>query len=131
MNLTPRPQITVPLCQCAAESLTCVSTSAYHRFTNVLRTGRNAEIVIEVMTQLDAHRVLGIALTPTQGLARGMSVEDTGEPLRIPVSESVPSRMFDVFGHAIDHQAEPAMSSGERFTASHLPSQSVRRNRKY
>jgi len=45
---------------------------------SVLRAGAEAHIVIEVMSQLDAHRVRGIALTPTQGLARGMSVEDTG-----------------------------------------------------
>ena len=39
-------------------------------------------IFIEVMGQLDARRVRGIALTATQGLARGMTVEDTGAPLR-------------------------------------------------
>jgi F-type H+-transporting ATPase subunit beta len=37
-----------------------------------------------------------------------MSVEDTGEPLRVPVGKTVLSRMFDVFGHAIDHQPAPA-----------------------
>ena len=35
---------------------------------------REGSIVIEVLAQLDAHRVRGIALTPTQGLARGMTV---------------------------------------------------------
>ena len=29
---------------------------------------KNGEIAIEVLSQLDAHRVRGIALTPTQGL---------------------------------------------------------------
>ena len=29
----------------------------------------------------------GIAPTPTQGLARGMAVEDTGGPLKAPVSQ--------------------------------------------
>ena len=73
----------------------------------VLRTGTKGEIVIEVLTQLDARRVRGVALTPTQGLARGMSVENTGEPLRVPVGKTVLARMFDVFGRAIDHQPEP------------------------
>ena len=36
---------------------------------SVLRAGAEREIVVEVMTQLDAHRIRGIALTPTQGLA--------------------------------------------------------------
>jgi len=73
----------------------------------VLRTGRESEIVIEVMTQLDAHRVRGIALTPTQGLARGMPVENTGAPLQAPVGKNIVGRMFDVFGRAIDRGPEP------------------------
>jgi F-type H+-transporting ATPase subunit beta len=36
---------------------------------------KEGKIAIEVLAQLDAHRVRGIALTPTQGLARGMAVE--------------------------------------------------------
>jgi F-type H+-transporting ATPase subunit beta len=59
-------------------------------------------MVIEVQAQRDAHHVRGIALTPTQGLARGMAVEDTGGPLKAPVGKGVLSRMFDVFGNAID-----------------------------
>jgi F-type H+/Na+-transporting ATPase subunit beta len=73
----------------------------------VLRAGQKSQIVIEVMTQLNARRVRGIALTPTQGLARGMPVEDTGSPLQVPVGKAIISRMFDVFGRAIDRQAEP------------------------
>jgi F-type H+-transporting ATPase subunit beta len=68
---------------------------------------KEGEIAIEVLVQLDAHRVRGIALTPTQGLARGMVVEDTGGPLKAPVGKGILSRMFNVFGDAIDHQAAP------------------------
>lgn len=71
----------------------------------LLRTGQNAEIAIEVLSQLDAFRVRGIALTPTQGLARGMIVEDNGKPLLTPVGKNLLGRMFDVFGNAIDRQA--------------------------
>jgi F-type H+-transporting ATPase subunit beta len=60
-----------------------------------------------VLAQLDAHRVRRIALTPTEGLARGMVVEDTGGPLQAPVGQEVLSRMFDVFGKAIDRQPAP------------------------
>ena len=74
---------------------------------SVLRAGTDGEIVVEVMSQLDAHQVRGIALTPTQGLARGMLVEDTGGPLRAPVGKTLFSRMFDVFGRAIDRKPEP------------------------
>jgi F-type H+-transporting ATPase subunit beta len=75
---------------------------------SVLRAGDKGQIVIEVLAQRDAHHVRGIALTPTQGLARGMAVEDTGGPLKAPVGKGVLSRMFDVFGNAIDREAMPA-----------------------
>ncbi|MEO8509564.1 MAG: F0F1 ATP synthase subunit beta, partial [Betaproteobacteria bacterium] len=65
-------------------------------------------VAIEVLTQLDASRVRGIALAPTQGLARGMRVVDTGAPLQAPVGKAIRSRMFDVFGRAIDGKAQPA-----------------------
>ena len=42
---------------------------------------KDGEIAIEVLAQLDAHRVRGIALTATQGLVRGSAVEDTGGPV--------------------------------------------------
>ena len=71
---------------------------------SVLRAGAEQQIVIEVLAQSDAHHVRGIALTPTQGLARGVAVEDTGGPLQAPVGKGLLSRMFDVFGNAIDRE---------------------------
>lgn len=73
----------------------------------LLRTGENEAIAMEVLSQLDAQRVRCIALTPTQGLARGMAVQDTGSPLLAPVGKTILSRMFDVFGNAIDRQPAP------------------------
>jgi F-type H+-transporting ATPase subunit beta len=72
---------------------------------SLLRTGEQKHILIEVLLQSDSMHVRGIALTPTQGLARGMAVEDTGGPLKAPVGKEILGRMFDVFGNAIDHQA--------------------------
>src|ERR1700722_17635544 len=69
---------------------------------SLLNTGIDEQMVIEVWAQLSAHAVRGIALTPTQGLARGMAVRDTGGPLRTPVGKGILSRMFDVFGDTID-----------------------------
>jgi F-type H+-transporting ATPase subunit beta len=71
----------------------------------VLRAGTEKQIVIEVLAQLDARHVRGIALTPTQGLARGVPVEDSGGPLQAPVGKGILSRMFDVFGNVIDREA--------------------------
>ncbi|MDP9011507.1 MAG: F0F1 ATP synthase subunit beta [Pseudomonadota bacterium] len=93
------------------------------RINSMLRAGPEGQIAIEVMTQLSAQRVRGIALTTTQGLSRGMPVEDTGGPLQVPVGKNIVARMFDVFGRPIDrlpaptgvtwrtiHRAPPALS---------------------
>ncbi len=68
----------------------------------LLRSGKEGRVVIEVLSQLGRHRVRGIALTPTEGLARGMAVLDTGNALKAPVGKGTLSRMFDVFGKVID-----------------------------
>lgn len=74
----------------------------------LLRAGKEGKIAIEVLTQLDSHHVRGIALTPTEGLARGTEVEDTGGPLKAPVGKEILSRMFDVFGKTIDRMSPPS-----------------------
>jgi F-type H+-transporting ATPase subunit beta len=97
----------------------------------LLRAGDDRRIAIEVLAQRDARDVRGIALTPTQGLARGMSVVDTGGPLQAPVGKGVLGRMLDVFGNVIDrgpaldevewrsvHRAPPAL--GSRSTKSEI-----------
>jgi F-type H+-transporting ATPase subunit beta len=71
----------------------------------VLRAGEQKQIVIEVLAQTGVHRIRGIALTATQGLARGTVVEDTGLPLQVPVGKAALSRMFNVFGETIDRGA--------------------------
>jgi F-type H+-transporting ATPase subunit beta len=68
---------------------------------------KDGEIAIEVLAQLDSQRVRGIALTETQGLVRGSAVENTGGQLKAPVGKGILSRMFDVFGNAIDRKAPP------------------------
>lgn len=68
----------------------------------VLHAGAEGRIVIEVLAQLGAGVVRGIALTPTQGLARGAPVVNSGRALQAPVGEAVLSRMLDVFGRPID-----------------------------
>lgn len=66
--------------------------------------GDTEQVVIEVLEQRNAKQVRCIALTPTQGLARGMPVKDSGNPLLAPVGSGILSRMFDVFGKPIDRQ---------------------------
>jgi len=70
---------------------------------NVLRTGENGNIRIEVMAQLNSEVVRGISLTPTQGLSRGAPVIDTGNPFMVPVGKELLGRVFNVFGETIDN----------------------------
>ena len=91
---------------------------------SVLHAGTGDEVVIEVLTQLDARHVRGIALTSTSGLARGSAVRDSGDPLQAPVGQPILSRMFDVFGHTIDRG--PALADVE-WRQVHRPPPSLQR----
>ena len=93
---------------------------------SVLKAGEEGRIVIEVLIQMDARHVRGIALTPTHGLARGMAVEDTGGPLQAPVGKEVLSRMFDVFGNTIDRGT--ALSDAQRRPVHRAPPPLARRS---
>ena len=95
---------------------------------SMLHAGKDGRVAIEVLSQLDAHMVRGVALTPTQGLARGMVVEDSGGPLLAPVGKGILSRMFDVFGNAIDRH--PAPDNVEWRTVHHAPPPLARRSTK-
>ncbi|ABD68897.1 ATP synthase F1, beta subunit [Rhodoferax ferrireducens T118] len=86
------------------------------------------EIVLEVLAQHDARHVRAIALTPTQGLARGMAVQDTGGPLKAPVGKGSLSRMFDVFGNTIDR--ETALSDVQWRSVHRAPPPLARRSTK-
>ncbi len=67
-----------------------------------LSAGRQATVVLEVSEHLDADTVRSIALTATQGLARGEPVQDSGTPLTVPVGPALLGRMVNVFGATID-----------------------------
>lgn len=73
---------------------------------NVLKAGEKQDVIIEVFMQLDNNTVRGVALTPTQGLARGSKVIDTGKPFEVPVGKELLGRVFNVFGKTIDKKAE-------------------------
>ncbi len=79
----------------------------------LLHSGKNKEISIEVLAQLDEHSVRGISLNPTQGLARGMVVETNETELTVPIGKEILGRMFDVFGNTIDH-LEPLKNMQQR-----------------
>lgn len=72
-----------------------------------LHAGDDGQMVIEAVAHLDDHRVRGVAITPTQGLARGDRVTHTNEPLQVPVGHNTLGRVFNVVGAPIDNQDPP------------------------
>lgn len=61
-------------------------------------------LVAEVAQQLGDNIVRAVALGPTDGLARGAKVLDTGSPLKVPVGEACLGRLLDVLGQPKDHR---------------------------
>src|SRR5207342_3426500 len=59
-------------------------------------------LVCEVQQHLGNNWVRSVAMTTTDGLARGVDAVDTGAPITVPVGEATLGRVFDVLGHPID-----------------------------
>ncbi len=59
-------------------------------------------LVVEVQQHLGNNWVRAVAMSTTDGLARGLDVVDTGAPITVPVGEVTLGRVFDVLGHPID-----------------------------
>lgn len=73
---------------------------------NVVLTGDDGEVAVEVCSHLDEITVRGIALSPTDGLSRGSVAHDTGKPLQVPVGRQLLGRAFNVFGQVLDDGAD-------------------------
>ena len=58
--------------------------------------------VFEVHQHLDEHHLQAIALHRSSGLHRGMTVEDTGGPLTVPVTPDCLGRLLNIFGEPLD-----------------------------
>jgi F-type H+-transporting ATPase subunit beta len=62
----------------------------------------SGKIILEVEQHLGNDRVRCLALSPTDGLARGAVAVDTGAPLSVPVGKATLGRLFNVFGEPLD-----------------------------
>ena len=62
--------------------------------------------VVEVSQHLGNDEVRCISMHPTDGLSRGMSAIDTGEPISVCVGEETLGRMVNVIGEPIDNGEE-------------------------
>ena len=64
-------------------------------------------IILEVQQHLGEDRVRTIAMSGTEGLKRGLVVNDLGEAISMPVGDDIKGRLFNVVGSAIDGIEEP------------------------
>ena len=60
-------------------------------------------VVAEVQQMLGSNRVRTVAMASTDGLKRGMKVENTGEPIKIPVGKPILGRILNVIGEPVDN----------------------------
>lgn len=65
------------------------------------------KVILECQQHLGEHSVRTIAMDSSEGLVRGMPVNDTGAPIQMPVGEAIRGRLFNVVGEAIDGISQP------------------------
>lgn len=69
-----------------------------------VKRGKNlSPLVLEVAQHVGGGMVRTVAMTSTDGLQRGMDVENTGKPITVPVGPETLGRMFNVVGEPIDN----------------------------
>jgi len=77
------------------------------------------KIIIETQHHVGNNWVRGVALTPTDGLARGAEAIDMGTPITVPVGKATLGRLFNVFGEPLDGLGE--VKAEQRYPIHRLP----------
>lgn len=67
--------------------------------------GEDTKLVLEVQQHLGDGWVRGVAMSTTEGLKRGLSVADTGQPIAVPVGKQILGRIFNVTGDVVDENS--------------------------
>ena len=71
-------------------------------FNAVVIDNNGEKLTLEVEQHIGNNWVRCLALGPTEGLARGIEVIDTGEPVTVPVGQETLGRLFNVTGEPLD-----------------------------
>lgn len=64
---------------------------------------KDSPVFAEVLQQRGDGVVRCVSFNPTEGLTRGLTVESTGSPIKVPVGEKITGRLFDALGKPIDN----------------------------
>ncbi|ATX78899.1 ATP synthase F1 subcomplex beta subunit [Mariprofundus aestuarium] len=68
------------------------------------------KLTLEVQQHLGDNTVRTIALGTTDGLKRGMTADDTGAAIKVPVGKATLGRIMNVLGEGIDFEGEEVNS---------------------
>ena len=63
-------------------------------------------LVLEVQQHVGNSRARCLTMGPTEGLKRGVNVEDTGQPVMVPVGDPTLGRLFNALGETLDNLEE-------------------------
>ena len=72
-------------------------------FNSIEVQSEGEKIILEVQQHIGNNWARCVALSPTEGLARGVEVVDTGAALSVPVGPETLGRLFNVLGSALDN----------------------------
>jgi F-type H+-transporting ATPase subunit beta len=75
--------------------------------------------VLEVQEHVGNNWVRCLALSPTDGMQRGMEATDTGKALAVPVGKATLGRLFNILGEPLDELGE--VKAKERWPVHRLP----------
>ncbi|MBX9670247.1 MAG: F0F1 ATP synthase subunit beta [Candidatus Obscuribacterales bacterium] len=64
--------------------------------------GDQKRVVCEVQQMLGDNRVRAVAMGSTDGMTRGMTAVDTGQPITVPVGTATLGRILNVLGEPVD-----------------------------
>jgi F-type H+/Na+-transporting ATPase subunit beta len=85
-----------------------------HIYSALRISADGRELIAEVQQHLGDDRVRAVAMDSTDGLARGLDIEDTRGPITVPVGEATLGRLWNVIGEPID-KGEDAPADVERW----------------
>ena len=71
----------------------------------------DASVICEVQQLLGNNKVRAVSMTSTDGLKRGMGVEDLGAPISVPVGKATLGRIFNVLGEPVDEMGPVDMGT--------------------
>ncbi|GAB4223205.1 MAG: F0F1 ATP synthase subunit beta [Gammaproteobacteria bacterium] len=78
-----------------------------------------ANLTLEVQQQIGDGTVRAIAMGPSDGLKRGLTVTNTGEPIKVPVGKATLGRIMNVLGEPVDEGAP--LEAAERMSIHREP----------